>query len=126
MVEAKAHLEEAHQECQAGEKSRETIKKAFAKTCGSEKLAQEWLNSNCYQLANRLAFIEFCKQNSIEAELVYICFYNGYRSNPKKNLHPESGKWESAMKQDMDCLQLSDELKSRIHIVCIDCLEPRK
>lgn len=126
LVEAKAHLEEAHQKCQAGDDSRRTIKNAFAKTCGDNDLAQEWLNSNCYQLANRLAFIEFCKQNSIDAELVYICFYNGYRRNPKKNLQPELREWENEMKQDIDSLKLSNTLKNKIHIVCIDCLEPRK
>ena len=125
-VEAKAHIDEAHQECQAGTDSRIIIKKAFEKTCKNKTLANKWLDSNCYQLANRLAFIHFCNENNIKADLVYICFYNGYRCNIKKNMDPDDGKWEIAMKKDFDTLELSNELKAMIHLVYIDCLKPDK
>ena len=122
-VEAKAHVDESHQKCGAGEKSKEIIKKAFAETCGNVDVAAEWLSSNCYQLANRLAFLNFCNKFGIKAELVYICFYNGYRVNPKKDLSPKDKKWEVTMENNFETLKLTEKLKEKIHVVYIDCLE---
>lgn len=125
LVEAKAHIDEAHQKCQAGTDSRKIIKDAFKETCINESLANKWLDSNCYQLANRLAFIKFCETQHIKAEIVYILFYNGYRSNPTKNLNPKDKEWEKAMNEEFKTLELSEELMSRIHRVYIDCMEPK-
>ena len=123
-VEAKAHLAEAHQKCQAGDASRKIIRSAFSQTCGSDDIADIWINSNCYQLANRLAFIHFCEQQHINAKLVYILFYNGYRYNPSKDLRPEDKQWEKEIEKDFAILKLSDKLKSKLNIVYIDCLKP--
>ena len=123
-VEAKAHLAEAHQKCKAGNASRKIIRSAFSQTCGSDNIADIWINSNCYQLANRLAFIHFCEQQHINAELVYILFYNGYRFNPRKNLKPEDKLWEKEIEKDFAILKLSDQLKSKLNIVYIDCFKP--
>lgn len=74
-VEAKAHLNEANQFCGAtNEKSKKIIKIAFVQTTKNEDLAEKWLKSNCYQLANRLSFIKFCKDNNIKAKLCFINF----------------------------------------------------
>lgn len=125
-VEAKAHLEEANQECGATSPvSIDMITKAFAETCGDEKLAKIWIESDCYQLANRLAFMHFCKQQGIPAKLLYISFLNGYEINQEKNVpETESSKWEEKWQEEMKDLQLSDELKQYIKMVKIDCHQP--
>lgn len=125
LIEAKAHLSEAHQE--GGAKavdSIERIKTAFFQTSGREDLAEVWWNSDCYQLANRLAFINFCEQNNIDTELVYICFVNGYRNNPEKNVKDKK-EWEAEMEKEFKTLELDERLRSKINIVYIDCFEPR-
>ena len=125
-VEAKAHLEEANQECSA--KSTVSIEKiinAFENTCGNKPLAEEWQKSNCYQLANRLAFINFCKKVGIPAKLLYISFVNGYGINPEKNV-TRKDDWKAKWDKEFDCLQLTKEQKSNIKRVYIDCHKPEK
>ena len=88
-VEAKAHKEESFQWCSAeAEESRETINTAFSKTQQWLKAdtSKDWIITNCYQLANRLAFMYFCHQCGIEAKLLYIGFINGYRQK-KDEIH---------------------------------------
>ena len=120
-VEAKANLEEANQKCKAeSKKSIDKIIKAFEETCGNRQLAQDWQSSNCYQLANRLAFIHFCKMMGIEAKLLYISFINGYDSNPKKNVDSKE-EWEKQWFFEYSELKLTKELTSNIYHVYIDC-----
>ncbi|MBR5982655.1 MAG: hypothetical protein IK025_02895 [Bacteroidales bacterium] len=124
-VEAKAHLEEANQKCSAkSEKSIETIINAFQDTCG-ESLAEEWQKSNCYQLANRLAFINFCNKVGIDAKLLYINFVNGYDVNGKKNVD-NFEKWKRKWQEEYNNLQISEELKKSIYNVYIDCHMPQE
>jgi len=120
-VEAKANEEEAYQEC--GASSEESIKKitrAFEKTCGNPQLAKEWINSNCYQLANRLAFVHFCKMVGVDAKILYISFLNGYRVNTYKNVDSIS-VWEDVWKKQYETLKLTDKLKSDILHIYPDC-----
>ena len=119
-VEAKANLQEANQQCNAGNKSRGKITEAFEKTCGNRKMAEKWLKSNCYQLANRLAFIHFCKTAGIEARLLYISFINGYDINVEKNVS-KKGTWEKHWLDEYNTLELTNKLKSYIYHVYIDC-----
>ena len=120
-VEAKANLEEANQECSAkSEESKNKIIKAFEDTCGSRSLAEEWLRSHSYQLANRLAFIHFCEQVGVNAKLLYISFINGYDVNYRKNVC-DSKNWIEKWDDEYDKLQLSDELKKKIYHVYLDC-----
>lgn len=123
-VEAKAHLKEANQETGAGDESKKQITKAFAETCGSDELAEKWIKSKCYQLANRLAFMYFCKKQNIPAKLLYISFLNGYETNKYKNVTNQS-KWDSTWEKEMDELNLSDELRQYIKMVTIDCHQPK-
>lgn len=79
-VEAKANALEAYQECGASSSiSRNKIKAAFRTTQNSFGFPENenWINSSCYQLANRLAFLYFCRSQGIEAKLLYIGFVNG-------------------------------------------------
>ncbi len=127
-VEAKAHLEEANQECSAKSiGSIEKIINAFEDTCGNKPLAEEWQKSNCYQLANRLAFINFCKKVGIPAKLLYISFVNGYDINTKKNIC-NSEKWDDKWQDEYQQLEIPDKdnLKDSIVHVCIDCHEPQE
>lgn len=120
-VEAKAHLEEANQTCGATSKaSIDKIIEAFTATCGNRSMAEEWMKSNCYQLANRLAFIHFCELVGIKAKVVYICFVNGFESRMSINVN-KAEKWQEKMNEEYNSLGLSAELKSKIFNVIIDC-----
>ena len=124
-VEAKAHLEEANQECTAkGIDSINTIITAFEKTCGNRSLAEDWQKSNCYQLANRLAFIQFCKTVNINAKLLYLSFINGYDINANKNVTTIK-EWEDKWVEEFETLHLSEELISIVKRVYIDCHKPQ-
>ncbi|MBR3021385.1 MAG: hypothetical protein IKH59_03360 [Bacteroidaceae bacterium] len=119
-VEAKANIEEAFQKCEAREKSRKKIIGAFERVCGSRILAEKWINSNCYQLANRLAFVYFCKSCGIQARTCYISFINGYEICPRKNVCSQSA-WEECWKKEYEDLELTEELKSDIIQIYVDC-----
>ena len=108
-VEAKAHRGECFQECSASsEDSKSTIRGAFRKAqdlLGATK--EDWINTNCYQLANRLAFICFCNQCGIKARLVYIGFINGYR-HKKDEICSEVG-WRTIWEEELETLGLNME-----------------
>ena len=120
-VEAKAHLDEAFQNCGAkNTDSRKKIINAFEMTCGNKDLAKKWIESNSYQLANRMAFLHFCKENGIDAKLCYISFLNGYKKTPRLNVKNVSD-WEKIWNEEYHNLQLTEEQKKNIFHVYIDC-----
>ena len=124
-VEAKAHIEEANQQCTAqNSESIETIIKAFEDTCGNRLLAEQWQKSNCYQLANRLAFINFCEKVGIKAKLLYVSFINGYEINTNKNVSDVKA-WEDKWKEEFEQLKISDKHMSELFRVYIDCHKPK-
>lgn len=110
-VEAKAYKEESFQKCLAKEeKSRETISIAFNETQRwlNADTSKDWINTNCYQLANRLAFMYFCHQCGIKAKLLYIGFINGYRQK-KDEIHSIE-EWEKVWSEEMSTLGLDKEI----------------
>ena len=123
-VEAKAHKEECFQKCSASSKeSKSIIIDAFKRTrgwLGATKTKNDWINTDCYQLANRLAFLYFCNQCGIKAKLVYIGFVNGYRR--KKDEVCSDKEWMEIWEEELDTLGL--DLKkieshiSFIHPIC--------
>ena len=120
-VEAKAHLDEAFQNCEAkNTDSRKKIINAFEMTCGNKDLAKKWIESNSYQLANRMAFLHFCKENGIDAKLCYISFLNGFKKTPRLNVENASD-WEKIWNEEYHNLQLTEEQKKNIFHVYIDC-----
>lgn len=120
-VEAKAHLDEAFQNCGAkNTDSRKKIINAFEMTCGNKDLAKKWIESNSYQLANRMAFLHFCKENGIDAKLCYISFLNGFKKTPRLNVGNVSD-WEKIWNEEYHNLQLTEEQKKNIFHVYIDC-----
>lgn len=122
-VEAKAHKDESHQKCTASSNdSRALINKAFKQTIQWLHATPEkdWIDTNCYQLANRLAFIYFCQSNYIKARLLYIGFVKGYRR--KKDEVQTADEWIDVWKEELKTLGL-DEQKitpyiSFIHPIC--------
>lgn len=120
-IEAKANLGEANQECSAKSvNSIQMIINAFYETCGNRELAEKWQLSDCYQLANRLAFMHFCKKVGIKAKLLYISFINGYDTNSAINVCNKE-EWINKWSKEYKTLELTDSLKSDIYHVYIDC-----
>ena len=123
IVEAKAHIEEMKSKCQASsEDSKRRILDAFITITGDEKQAQKWINSKHYQLANRLAFLHFCKTVGIEAKLCYIMFVNGYLANATKNVK-SSDVFQKAWENECNKLGLTEDQRQHITPVFIDCSE---
>lgn len=109
-VEAKAHKKEAYQKCKASLESKSVIEAAFLKTQQWLKAApkKSWIKTNCYQLANRLAFMYFCHQCGIKAKLLYIGFINGYRQK-KDEIHSDE-EWKEVWSEEMSTLGLDKEI----------------
>ena len=125
LVEAKTHVKEMEQECMAGDQSKEQILKAFIETTGgNSNQAQKWLDSNHYQLANRLAFIHFCIKAGIKAKLCYIMFINGYLANVTKNVD-HIDKFKEAWENECNALELTSEQRNAITTVYIDCTKDK-
>ena len=111
-VEAKAHEEECCQKCGSKDRgSREKITSAFKKTqewCDATEKEIPWIDTNCYQLANRLAFLYFCNEIcGIETGIVYIGFINGYR-HKRDEICSESG-WRTIWEEELETLGLNME-----------------
>ena len=132
-VEAKAHREESFQKCSASSvASIELIKKSLndtqrwleATSPTILKTQADWLDSNCYQLANRLAFLYFCNQCGIKAKLVYIGFVNGYRRKKDEVLSVDG--WMKIWEEEMEILGLDiKEMSPYISFVHPDCVNPQ-
>lgn len=122
-VEAKAHIGEAFQKCSAtSNRSIETIEKAFDETknwLGISKNDIRWIKTDCYQLANRLAFMRFCTKNGIKAKLLYISFVNGYyRKSVTSRESWETNVWD----KQYEALGITqDSVKDLIYHIYPNC-----
>lgn len=123
-VEAKANKKEAYQRCKAkGLESRQQIDRAmeFAK---EEWLkvsnSIKWRQTNCYQLANRLAFAAFCnKKCHIPTKILYVGFINGCRNGGVKS----QKDWEVIWRSEYKTLGLSEsDLHGILFHVYPNCL----
>lgn len=122
-VEAKAHKAESYQKCGATSvKSKDLINNAFSKTIAWLQATPtiEWIESNCYQLANRLTFLYFCHRCGIKARLVYIGFVKGFRR--KKDEVQSAEEWMNVWKEEFENLGLNFETVTQhisfIHPIC--------
>ena len=122
-VEAKAHEEESYQKCSASsEASKAIINESFRKTIDWLHATPQtkWIDSNCYQLANRLAFLYFCHLCGIKARLIYIGFVKGFRR--KKDEMQTADDWMNVWKEELATLGLNiqsiAQYISFIHPVC--------
>lgn len=126
-VEAKAHEKESYQKCSASsEDSKKTISDAFCETQQWLKAnsSKPWIETNCYQLANRLAFLFFCKEQGIKAKLLYIGFVKGFRRKLDE-LH-SGEEWLAVWKEELCTLGLNiDEMEPYISFIHPDCEEHR-
>ena len=120
-VEAKAHKEESFQKCSASsQNSIGKINSAFEETQKwlDIKNYRDWIKTNCYQLANRLAFIYFCNEIcKINAKLLYIGFVNGFRM--KKDEVHSSNEWEEIWKEEKTTLGIEQKAITKDYIFFI-------
>ncbi len=122
-VEAKANEKEAYQKCEAKpDSSCKIIDAAFENTKKwlGIKNDIDWRKTDCYQLANRLAFMYFCNVIcKIPAKLLYVGFINGY---PCKNVTNEK-QWKSIWEREFKTLGIgSENVKSLLYHVYPNCL----
>jgi hypothetical protein len=75
LVEAKAHLSELASSCGAGDSSLKVIRESLSKTKTAMGVSEsaDWL-TGFYQYANRLAHLQFLRDHSVEANLVFVYF----------------------------------------------------
>lgn len=86
IVEAKAHLKEIESETKSD--SNKKIQNAFQATQNYFKICNSNWFGKYYQLANRLALVNYLHNNSIrkfKASLLYIYFINGYEKRQLKD-----------------------------------------
>ena len=139
LVEAKAWLGELKTDISkdAKETSIKKINKAFEETKQRFKIFTEnnWLK-DYYQLANRIAFLNFLHKNNIKSSLLYIYFINGYEKRriikkEKKLIESKSVKskteWEKEIKHEYEHLGISNsEVLKHIFSIYIDCKKVEK
>lgn len=134
LVEAKAHLGEIKSSCTAeeqGKGGKKQIQEALSKTKKhfGVKTENDW-QVDYYQLANRLAFIYFLKDEfDIEADLLYFYFLNGYETTEDNRNYksvPLANKWDKAIHKEYEYLGLyGTRALERVHKVFINVLEQR-
>ena len=109
-VEAKANEKEAFQRCKAKSiESRRQIDRAmdFTKQWLGVDNKINWRRTNCYQLANRLAFAAFCnKICHIPVKMLYVGFVNGYGIHSVKSVED----WESIWRTEFETLGLPESV----------------
>ena len=120
-VEAKANKREAFQSCHAKDPiSKRTIDTAmlFAKKWLNVTNKINWRRTNCYQLANRLAFAAFCNENAIQARILYVGFLNGYGDKGIESIQDWRQIWEDEYK----ALGITEsDLKGKVYHIYPNC-----
>ena len=122
-VEAKANEKEAFQECGAKSiDSRRQIDRAmeFTKEWLGVDNTINWRRTNCYQLANRLAFAAFCnKICNVPARLLYVGFLNGFRHY---SVH-STDDWEAIWRHEYETLGVAEEdLRDVLYQIYPNCI----
>jgi hypothetical protein len=123
IVEAKGNLKEL--ESNSGVKDKESkklIETAFEATQKRFNIKTEnsWLKKY-YQLANRLAFINFMLDNGIQCSLLNIYFLNGWPNNPVKNVK-NIKDWKNAINDEYSFLGINNNAKKYISEIFVECL----
>jgi hypothetical protein len=131
IVEAKANLKEIESNTKSA--SNERIKSAFRETQDDLKIENSnWFGKH-YQLANRLALVNFLSNYSevnISASLLYIYFLNGYERRKLDGrkivtVYDKSVKsqndWEVVIKRQYEDLGLDKVITEGISKIFIDC-----
>jgi hypothetical protein len=121
IIEAKAYLQELESSSGASEESRDKIEKAFEATQKrfNIKTQNSWLKKY-YQLANRLAFINFMLDNGIQCSLLNIYFLNGWGNQNDKNVL-EIEDWNKKIDEEYSYLGINNHAKEYISEILVDC-----
>lgn len=85
LVEAKANKKEIYSSSTASPNSQKFISERFKEIKKKYSIPDnsDWLK-DYYQKANRILFLEYLKNNGIEAKLLFIYFVNGFMKNGKQ------------------------------------------
>jgi len=83
------------------------------------KTENNWMKKY-YQLANRLAFINFMLDNGIQCSLLNIYFINGWNKDHKKNVL-KIEYWKKAIQAEYLYLGINNEAKNFIKEIFIKC-----
>ena len=132
IVEAKARLKEIESDTKSA--SNEKIQKAFKETQINLNISNgNWFGKH-YQLANRLALVNYLQNNNevggINASLLYIYFLNGYEKRQLKdkkiilieNKSVENKEdWERVIEEEYFELGINDTANQYISKVFMDC-----
>lgn len=123
LVEAKSHISELISSCEAKDpNSIAKIQKSLqiAKDKVGSKTDFDW-SKTFYQYANRLAHVNFLRQNNVPAYLVSVYFLNDLEMEGSKT----SDEWKGAIRLVHRCLGLKELLLSNFVVdVFIDILKP--
>lgn len=132
IVEAKAHLGEIKSDTDSA--SNEKIQKAFLETQNNLGISNSNWFGKYYQLANRLAIVNYLNNNNdvryINASLLYIYFINGYEKRQLidkkiKFIESKSVKkkedWEKVIQEEYQELGINDTANQYISKIFIDC-----
>jgi hypothetical protein len=123
VIEAKAHIKEFEGiPCGAENiSSKNKIAGAFELTKKRFKIntSNDWLKKY-YQLANRLAFINFMLDNGIECSLLNIYFVNGWPSDPKNV--PTVEIWKNKIDEAYSYLGINSNAKKYISGIFVNCI----
>ena len=128
IVEAKAHIKEIKSKTESSSNKR--IQEAFNNTQVSLNISnRNWFGKH-YQLATRLALVNFFRKHNINASLLYIYFINGYEKRQllgkikvlgtNKSVKDQSD-WEKLVEEEYADLGISEQAKKYISNVFIDC-----
>jgi hypothetical protein len=124
IVEAKAHLKELESNSDAKNLiSKDKIAKAFESTQKRFQINTQnsWFEKY-YQLANRLAFINFMLDNGIECSLLNIYFINGWQDDPERNVQTVD-EWKNKINDEYSYLGINDNAKEYISQIFVECSE---
>jgi len=122
IVEAKAHIKEIESDSGVKDKeSKKQIEEAFIATQKRFciKTENNWLKKY-YQLANRLAFINFMLDNGIQCSLLNIYFINGWPNKPEKNVLKIEA-WKKIIADEYSYLGINNNAKKYISEIFVEC-----
>ena len=120
LVEAKANEQELASSCSASERGGlNLITETLARTKQALGVAEDknWLNGY-YQYANRLAVLNFLRDQQIPAHLLFI-YFTGDKGDARRNCPVDENAWDEALRKQSNHLGLPPDhpLQDRVHRV---------
>jgi hypothetical protein len=125
IVEAKANLQELESDCEATSlSSKDKIAKALESTQKRFQINTQnsWFDKY-YQLANRLAFINFMLDNGIECSLLNIYFINGWKDDAEQSQQNVQtvDEWQNKINDEYSYLGINNNAQKYISQIFVDC-----